>query len=145
MSSTPVAEIVEPSSEPERNLHCRLRERSRVVADTIEVDARGDDTFYEVRVEMADEEETRILNEIGKPSLEGLPASINAPTINNNNFEIKPGTISMLQNAVQFYGKDHEDPSIHIARFLEVCVTFQIHNTSPDAIRLRLFFVFFTR
>ncbi|XP_022030897.1 uncharacterized protein LOC110931833 [Helianthus annuus] len=88
---------------------------------------------------MADAEENRILNEIGKPSLDGLPASINAPTIDNNNFEIKAGTKSMLQNAIQFYGKDHEDTSVHIAGFLEVCAMFRIRDASPDAIRLRLF------
>ncbi|XP_021997639.1 uncharacterized protein LOC110894714 [Helianthus annuus] len=139
MSSTPAADIVEPSAEPERDLHRRLRERFRVVAETIETDTADDDTFYEVRVDMADAEENRILNEIGKPSLDGLLASINAPTIDNNNFEIKAGTISMLQNAVQFYGKDHEDQSVHIAGFLEVCATFRIRDASADAIRLRLF------
>ncbi|KAJ0714148.1 putative retrotransposon gag domain, aspartic peptidase domain superfamily [Helianthus annuus] len=139
MSSTPATDIVEPSAEPERDLHRRLRERFRVVAEAIDTDAADDDTFYEVRVDMADAEKNRILNEIGKPSLDGLPASINAPTIDNNNFEIKAGTISMLQNAVQFYGKDHEDPSVHIAGFIEVCATFRIRDASADAIRLRLF------
>ncbi|KAD7477026.1 hypothetical protein E3N88_00162 [Mikania micrantha] len=37
------------------------------------------------------------------------------------------------------YGKDHEDPSLHIAGFLEICATFKINGVSDDVIRLRLF------
>ncbi|XP_022019479.1 uncharacterized protein LOC110919521 [Helianthus annuus] len=45
----------------------------------------------------------------------------------------------MLQNSVQFDGKDHEDPGRHIVSFLEVCLTFKIRDVSKDAIRLWLF------
>ncbi|KAD5802755.1 hypothetical protein E3N88_14115 [Mikania micrantha] len=39
----------------------------------------------------------------------------------------------------EFDGKDHEDPNLHIAGFLEICATFKINGASDDAIRLRLF------
>ena len=61
-----------------------------------------------------------------------------APAITNNNFEIKPSIIQMVQNN-QFAGLQGEDPYAHILTFLNVCATFKINGVMDDAIRLRLF------
>ena len=63
---------------------------------------------------------------------------IMAPTIANNNFEIKPSIIQMVQNN-QFRGLQGEDPYAHILTFLNVCATFKINGVTDDVIRLRLF------
>ena len=50
-----------------------------------------------------------------------------------NNFEIKPTTISMIQNSCQFGRFSSEDLNAHITLFLHFA------GVSDDAIRLRLF------
>ena len=69
-----------------------------------------------------------------KPTLTGTESSIVRPAIAANNFELKPITIQMIQQFVQF-----DDPNTHLANFLEFYDTFKINGVSDDAIRLRLF------
>ncbi|KAK5785393.1 hypothetical protein PVK06_039975 [Gossypium arboreum] len=74
-----------------------------------------------------------------KPSLTGTESSIVRPAVATNTFELKPNTIQMIQQFVQFDGLQDEDPNAHLANFLELCNTFKINSVSDDAIRLRLF------
>ena len=55
-----------------------------------------------------------------------------------NNFELKPASISMVQQS-QFRGTLLEDPNLHLSAFLEVCDTLKLNRISTDAVRLRLF------
>ncbi|KAF7841764.1 uncharacterized protein G2W53_004062 [Senna tora] len=73
------------------------------------------------------------------PKLDGLQHSIRRPSIQANNFEIKPATIQLLQANGQFGGSPIEDPNNHILNFLEICDTFKHNGVSDDAICLRLF------
>ncbi|KAA3488570.1 RING-H2 finger protein ATL63 [Gossypium australe] len=73
-----------------------------------------------------------------KPYLTRAESSIVRPTIAANNFEVKPNTIQMIQQFVQFDGLQDEDLNTHIANFLEFCDTFKINGVSDDAIRLRI-------
>ena len=72
------------------------------------------------------------------PDISGSFGGIMAPTIANNNFEIKPSIIQIVQNN-QFGGLQGEYPYDHILTFLNVCATFKINGVTDDAIRLRLF------
>ena len=81
----------------------------------------------------------RALKDYATPSLDGTISSIRRPAITAAQFEIKPATISMIQQIAQFYGLPQEDPSLHLATFLEICDTFKCNGVSEDAIRLRLF------
>ncbi|KAK5819480.1 hypothetical protein PVK06_024483 [Gossypium arboreum] len=74
-----------------------------------------------------------------KPSLTGTELTIVRPAIAANTFELKPNTIQMIQQFVQFDGLQDEDPNFHLAHFLELCDTFKIIGVFDDAIRLRLF------
>ena len=74
-----------------------------------------------------------------KPTLTGAESSIVRPIIAANNFELKPNTIQMIQQFLQFDGLQYEDPNTYLANFLEFCDTFKINGVSDDAIRLRLF------
>src|SRR5436189_1206346 len=89
--------------------------------------------------ETATNERPKKLRDYHTSITEGYGPSIVRPPIGQNNFELKPGFISMFQNHVQFYGLPHEDPNQHIANFLEYCDTFKMNGVSDDAIRLRLF------
>ncbi|KAI3819761.1 hypothetical protein L1987_13609 [Smallanthus sonchifolius] len=140
MFSTPVKEVPEPSSEPERDLHRRLRAHSQFMARLLEFDeVVADEVVVDEVEEMANEDTSRTLSDFGKPTLEGLESSINRPTVGAHQFEIKSSIIQMVQNMCQFDGKDHEDPNTHLAGFLEICATFKIRDATDDAFRLRLF------
>ena len=82
--------------------------------------------------------ERRTLGDFVMPDIQGTFGGIVAPTIANNNFEIKPSIIQMVQNN-QFGGLQGEDPYAHILTLLNVCETFKINGVTDDAIRLRLF------
>ena len=66
------------------------------------------------------------------------PPVIRRPTIQENNFELKPITLQLLQG-IQFHGLAQEDLNAHILNFLEECDTVKYNRVSNDAIRLRLF------
>ncbi|KAL8120347.1 hypothetical protein AgCh_017503 [Apium graveolens] len=66
-------------------------------------------------------------------------SSIIHPAIQANTFEIKPGTIQMVQNSVSFGGASTEDPNMHIRNFVEICSTFKYNGITDEAIKLRLF------
>ena len=80
----------------------------------------------------------RLLRDYAIPDPVEAQASILRPTVNANNFEIKPGLIQMVQQG-QFGGNPTEDPNAHLANFLEICNTIKMNGVNEDAIRLRLF------
>ena len=82
--------------------------------------------------------ESRTLGDFAILDISGSFSRTVAPTIANNNFEIKLSIIQMMQNN-QFGGLQGEDPYAHILTFLNVCATFKINGVTDDAIRLRLF------
>ncbi|KAK5771968.1 hypothetical protein PVK06_048224 [Gossypium arboreum] len=81
----------------------------------------------------------RTMYDYAKPNLTGTESSIVRPAVAANNFELKPNTIQMIQQFVQFDGLQDEDPNAHLSNFLEFCNTFKINGVFYDAIRLRLF------
>ncbi|XP_010244226.1 PREDICTED: uncharacterized protein LOC104588104 [Nelumbo nucifera] len=87
---------------------------------------------------MADEA-NRTLLDYACPTIDGATSSISKPTIQANNFEIKPAIVQIIQTSIQFSGLLSDDPNAHIVNFLEICDTFKHNGVSDDAIRLRLF------
>jgi len=80
----------------------------------------------------------RMLRDFVTPGVQGIASSIAHPTVDTNNFELKPAHISMVQQS-QFGGTPLEDPNPHLSIFLEVCDTLKLNGASNDAIGLRLF------
>ncbi|KAL0428667.1 UNVERIFIED_CONTAM: hypothetical protein Slati_3041500 [Sesamum latifolium] len=70
---------------------------------------------------------------------DGTISSIVKPSVEANNFEIKPSIIQIIRSSVQFYGLPDEDPNKHLMNFLEICDTFRFNSVSNDAVRLRIF------
>ncbi|XP_071933622.1 uncharacterized protein [Coffea arabica] len=84
------------------------------------------------------ESNRRILRDFVLPGAQGSQTSIVRPTVNANNFEIKPSLIQMVQQS-QYGGNATEDPNSHLSTFLEICDTIKFNGVSEDAIKLRLF------
>lgn len=72
----------------------------------------------------------RTMYDYAKLTLTGAESSIVRPAITANNFELKPNTIQMIQQFVQFDGLQDEDPNTHLTNFLEFCDTFKINGVS---------------
>ncbi|KAG7583654.1 Retrotransposon gag domain [Arabidopsis suecica] len=60
------------------------------------------------------------------------------PPVQNNNFEIKSGLISMIQGN-KFHGLPLEDPLDHLDNFDRLCSLTKINGVSEDCFKLRLF------
>ncbi|XP_057811294.1 uncharacterized protein LOC131025517 [Salvia miltiorrhiza] len=60
------------------------------------------------------------------------------PRVNANNFELRTGLITMVQQN-QYGGSAVEDPNVHLRQFLELCSTIKMNGVADDIIRLRLF------
>lgn len=58
--------------------------------------------------------------------------------INANNFELKSGLLSMVQQN-QFSGIPINDLNVHLTQFLEICSNVKLNEVPDDAIRLHLF------
>jgi len=57
------------------------------------------------------------------------------PTVEGNNFEIKPALIYLVQQN-QFSGSPTEDPNLHVSNFLRISGTLKANQ---QAVRLHLF------
>jgi len=68
--------------------------------------------------------EERTLKEYAIPSTEEPRAIIVYPTVEGNNYEIKPALLNLVQRN-QFSGPPTEDPNLHISTFLTLIVTYK--------------------
>ena len=83
--------------------------------------------------------DTKALKDFSLPKINDIQSSIVTLSIATNSFEIKLGTIQMVQNSIQFGGAPTEDPNMHIRDFITICDTFKFNYVSEDAVKLRLF------
>ncbi|KAL0430789.1 UNVERIFIED_CONTAM: hypothetical protein Sradi_0704900 [Sesamum radiatum] len=60
------------------------------------------------------------------PAADGTISSIALPTIQANNFEIKPSIIQIIRSSVQFSNLPEEDPNKHLSNFLKICDTLSL-------------------
>ncbi|KAF7841742.1 uncharacterized protein G2W53_004040 [Senna tora] len=129
--------VVEISPPPVRGRKTRGRAISHSPVRSLTTPS-SPESIHSEEAEMA-EQNNRNVSDYATPKLDGLQHSIRRPSIEANNFEIKPATIQLLQANGQFGGSPIEDPNNHILNFLEICDTFKHNGVSDDAIRLRLF------
>ena len=61
------------------------------------------------------------------------------PAISASGIQVKPAIIFRLQGTIQFGGSVHEDPSLHLRKFEEFCVSLDFNLGPKDLVKLRLF------
>ncbi|KAG9444829.1 hypothetical protein H6P81_016169 [Aristolochia fimbriata] len=120
--------------EPERTLRQKLKENQNQKSPKNQEDMENAEGTHEEQVQSL----RRTMDDYVTQSPNTHRTSIITPTIQANNFDIKPQIISMLQNHYQFSGLANEDPNEHLQRFLDLCATFKCNGVSGDAIRLRI-------
>nr|GEX84286.1 reverse transcriptase domain-containing protein [Tanacetum cinerariifolium] len=86
-------------------------------------------------VTMADQ---RTMAQLLQAPTEGYEDAIVVPAITADNFELKHGLLTLVQNK-QFFGLDKEDPHAHIHYFNKITSTLKFPNVPNTSIKLMLF------
>nr|GEW27953.1 reverse transcriptase domain-containing protein [Tanacetum cinerariifolium] len=86
-------------------------------------------------VAMADQ---RTMTQLLQTPTEGYKNAIVVPPITADNFELKHGLITLVQNK-QFYGHDKEDSHAHIRYFNKITSTLKFPNVPNMSIELMIF------
>ncbi|GJU64205.1 reverse transcriptase domain-containing protein [Tanacetum coccineum] len=86
-------------------------------------------------VTMAD---NHIMAQLLEAPTEGYEDAIVVPEITADNFELKHGLLTLVQNK-QFFGHDKEDPHAHIRYFNKITSTMKFPNVPSTSVKLMLF------
>ena len=81
---------------------------------------------------------TDTMEDFWRPIIQEEYSVIRQPTVDANNFELKPALITMVQQH-QFTGHPTEDPNEHLGRFLKMANTVKLNGVRPEVIKLHLF------
>ena len=81
---------------------------------------------------------TDTMEDFWRPIIQDEYSAIRQPTVDANNFELKPALITMVQQQ-QFTGHPTEDPNEHLGRFLRMANTVKLNGVRPEVIKLHLF------
>nr|GFA26453.1 hypothetical protein [Tanacetum cinerariifolium] len=86
-------------------------------------------------IAMADQ---RTMAQLLQAPTEGYEDAIVVPTITADNFELKHGLLTLVQNK-QFFGHDKEDLLAHVRYFNKITSTLKFPNVPNTSIKLMLF------
>ena len=78
------------------------------------------------------------IQDMCRPSYADFRQGVAAPSIQANNFELKPSYIQLVQNE-QFGGGSSEDPMNHLRKVELVSKLIKLNGVTQDAISMRLF------
>nr|GEW09251.1 hypothetical protein [Tanacetum cinerariifolium] len=80
----------------------------------------------------------RTMAQLLQAPTKGYEDAIVVPTITADNFELKHGLLTLVQNK-QFYGLDKEDPHAHIRYFNKITSTLKFSNVPNTSIKIMLY------
>ncbi|GJV64796.1 reverse transcriptase domain-containing protein [Tanacetum coccineum] len=83
-------------------------------------------------------DDQRTMVELLQAPTEGYEDAIVVPAITADNFELKHGLLTLVQNK-QFFGHDKEDPHTHIRYFNKITSTLKFINVPNMSVKLMLF------
>ena len=98
----------------------------------------GHDQTEEQRTEARRPPIIDTMEDFWRPIIQEEYSAIRQPTVDANNFELKPALITMVQQH-QFTGHPTEDPNKHLGRFLRMANTVKLNGVRPEVIKLHLF------
>ena len=78
------------------------------------------------------------MEDFWRPIIQDEYSAIRQPTVDANNFKLKPTLIIMVQQQ-QFTSHPTEDPNEHLGRFLRMANTVKLNGVRPEVIKLHLF------
>ncbi|GJX49502.1 reverse transcriptase domain-containing protein [Tanacetum coccineum] len=83
-------------------------------------------------------DDNRTMSQLLEAPTEGYEDAIVVPEITADNFELKHGLLTLVQNK-QFFGHDKEDPHAHIRYFNKITSTMKFPNVPSRSVKLMLF------
>ena len=93
----------------------------------------GQTVEQETAAERAQVQDT--MGDFWRPIIQEEYSAVRQPTIEANNFELKPTLITMVQQN-QFIGHPTEDLNEHMGRFLRMANTVKLNGVRPGVIKL---------
>ena len=129
------SDLLPTDTELERTLRS-LRKTKRAENATM-ADVRHDQT-EEQRTAARKPPMTDTMEDFRRPIIQDEYSAIRQPTIDVNNFELRPALITMVQQD-QFTGHPTEDPNEHLGRFLRMANTVKLNGVRLEVIKLHLF------
>nr|GEZ68108.1 reverse transcriptase domain-containing protein [Tanacetum cinerariifolium] len=129
-SRPPRNQYSNPSASTNPNPKGRNRRRPKQRIENLDLDDLSEpiDT-------MADQ---RTMGQFLQAPAEGYEDAIVVPAITVENFELKPGLLTLVQNK-QFFGHDKEDPHAHVRYFNKITSNLKFPNVPDTSIKLMLF------
>nr|GEW73221.1 putative reverse transcriptase domain, ribonuclease H-like domain protein [Tanacetum cinerariifolium] len=119
-----------PTASTNSNLKGRNRRHSKQRIENFNLDDLSPPV-----VTMADQ---RTMAQLLQAPTEGYEDAIVVPVITADNFELKHGLLTLVQNK-QFFGHDKEDPHAHVRYFNKITSTLKFPNVPNTSIKLMLF------
>nr|GEU75590.1 reverse transcriptase domain-containing protein [Tanacetum cinerariifolium] len=119
-----------PTSSTNLNPKGRNRRRSKQRIENLNLDDPSPPV-----VTMADQ---RTMAQLLQAPTEGYEDAIVVPAITADNFELKHGLLTLVQNK-QFFGHDKEDMHAHVCYFNKITSTLKFLNVPNTSIKLMLF------
>ena len=129
------SDLIPADTELERTLRS-LRKTKRVEKATMTEE--GHDQTEEQRTATRRPPIIDTMEDFWRPIIQEEYSAIRQPTVDANNFELKPALITMVQQH-QFTGHPTEDPNEHLGRFLRMANTVKLNDVRPEVIKLHLF------
>ncbi|GJS05880.1 reverse transcriptase domain-containing protein [Tanacetum coccineum] len=83
-------------------------------------------------------DDNRMMAQLLEAPIVGYEDAIVMPEITADNFELKHGLLTLVQNK-QFFGHDKEDPHAHIRYFNKITSTMKFPNVPSTSVKLMLF------
>ena len=75
------------------------------------------------------------MEDLWRPVIREDYSTVVALVVDDNNFELKPALITMVQQN-QFTGHPSEDPNVHMGRFLTMAKIVKMNVVRSDVIKL---------
>ena len=90
----------------------------------------------EFAAEVLKEQDT--MEDLWKSFIQDKYLAVKQPTIDANDFELKPALIAMVQQN-QYTGHSTEKPNEHLGRFLRIANSIKLNGVRPEVIQLQVF------